>query len=1031
MNMWQHRPLSRRQISANKCRAALAAAALLVMTLSARSAHALDPSRLLTQYGHTAWLLQDGELPGPVYPIAQTRDGYLWIGTQAGVVRFDGVRFVPLEKLAGKSLADPFVTSLRGAGDGSLWIATLKGLERWQSGELTLLYEAPSFNIDEDERGTIWFWGLDGERESLCAGEGFRVHCYDKQDGLVLPSHCNGSMITDRKGTFWISCSGEVVRWRSGAHSETFPVEAVAKGGVISNLFTVVDTSGALWVGVSAPGSGLGLQRLMNGTWERFVRPEIDGSTMSVQAIFRDREGAIWVGTIDRGVYRILPNRVDHFDSKDGLSSDSIYWMFEDAAGSMWITTSKGLDRLRELTVASFTTREGLSVDEVDSVYASRNGTVWVGTALTLDMLNHGRVRSMGAAQGLPGSQVTALLEDDQSRLWLGVDNTLAIYADGKFHQVPGKDGKPLGFVGALAQDKQGDVWAAVRSDPRKIVRLRNDRVVEELATPSSPVASSLSADPVDGIWIGGRDGNLARLRSSGIESFATGVNRPITQIIARTADEVYGTSKKGLVVLKHGAVHVLGAINGLPCDEVDGFVEDDRQAFWLQMACGIVKVERTELEHSLKDPRQVMRVKVLDVLDGVRSGFAPFGQPVRTPDGQLWFGNGANLQTLDPRRTGGTTEPLPIYVEQVVADHRTMHPVSARLTLPALTRDLQIDYTAIDLAVPQRLRFRYRLDGRDQDWTEAQQRRQAFFTNLPQGDYRFRVAVSRGNGVWHEMTDSLQFAILPAFYQTHWFRVLIGVLCIGILWWAYVLRVSIVTARERSRMRAITFERERIARDLHDTLLQGLASASLQLEVADRQIPTDANAKPLIQRVTQLLRQLVDESRGAVRHLRLQSSEEEDLERALTQIAIDLAAPRHVKHHLVVEGGRRPLRPLVREEIFRIAGEALANAFRHSDASTVETVLEYGRDYVRLLVRDDGKGIDPEILSAGREGHFGLSGLRERASRIGALLNIRTGAGAGTEIDLRVPAAAAFERPSPGGLAQWVAKLYRRGASQ
>jgi signal transduction histidine kinase len=229
--------------------------------------------------------------------------------------------------------------------------------------------------------------------------------------------------------------------------------------------------------------------------------------------------------------------------------------------------------------------------------------------------------------------------------------------------------------------------------------------------------------------------------------------------------------------------------------------------------------------------------------------------------------------------------------------------------------------------------------------------------------------------------------------------------------------------------MHTITSERERIARDLHDTLLQGLASASLQLEVADRQIAADQSAKPLVQRVTQLLRQLADESRQAVRQVRSQSSEEEDLERALTQISNDLAAPRRVKYRVVVEGTQRRLRPLVREEIYRIAVEALANAFRHADASTVETVLEYGRDCVRVLVRDDGQGIDPHILNAGREGHFGLSGLRERASRIGAQLTIRTGAGVGTEIDLLVPASAAFDSPAPRGLSHWVTKLYRRGA--
>src|SRR5580698_8330114 len=240
--------------------------------------------------------------------------------------------------------------------------------------------------------------------------------------------------------------------------------------------------------------------------------------------------------------------------------------------------------------------------------------------------------------------------------------------------------------------------------------------------------------------------------------------------------------------------------------------------------------------------------------------------------------------------------------------------------------------------------------------------------------------------------------------------------------------RVRQLSRQLTMRMKERVNERTRIARDLHDTLLQGILSASLQLEVADRQIAADATAKPVVQRVSTLLRQLADESRHTVRHLRSHRSQEENLERALTQISSDLAAPRNVKYSVVVEGTPRSLRPVVRDEIYRIGGEALANVFRHADASAVETVLEYGRDHFRLLVRDDGRGIDPEILTAGREGHFGLSGLRERASKIGARLKIRTGAGAGTEIDLIVPAAAAFERSNPHGLMSWLGKLYFRG---
>jgi len=380
----------------------------------------------------------------------------------------------------------------------------------------------------------------------------------------------------------------------------------------------------------------------------------------------------------------------------------------------------------------------------------------------------------------------------------------------------------------------------------------------------------------------------------------------------------------------------------------------------------------------------------------------------------------------IDPKNLPRNALAPPVHIENLIVDGKIYSPRQL-LRLPPLGRDLEIDYTALSLVVPQKVQFRYRLEGRDKDWQDPGTRRQAFYTDLSPGRYRFHVIASNNDGVWNTTGASLEFAIEPTLYQTWWLRTAAMVTALALIVWGIRRRMQVVAVNIQARLVERLDERERIARDLHDTLLQGLVSASLQLEVADRQIAADATAKPLVQRISQQLRQLIDESRHTVRQLRLRRSQEEDLERALTQISSDLAAPKKVKYSVVVEGTPRSLRPLVREEIYRIGGEALANVFRHADAAAVETVLEYGRDHFRLLVRDDGKGIDPEVLTAGREGHFGLSGMRELARRIGAQLKIRTAAGAGTEIDLIVPSGAAFERPDPHGPVYWIARLYSR----
>jgi signal transduction histidine kinase len=351
------------------------------------------------------------------------------------------------------------------------------------------------------------------------------------------------------------------------------------------------------------------------------------------------------------------------------------------------------------------------------------------------------------------------------------------------------------------------------------------------------------------------------------------------------------------------------------------------------------------------------------------------------------------------------------------------------RVTLSHTQNMFSITFAGLDYLSSQSTRYRYRLEGLEQQWNEVgSDQRHATYTTLPAGQYTLRVQAARSRGSWNNGA-TLAIEILPPWWETWWLRTVVGLLLMLTAWLFYRLRIRQVSRQLTIRMEERLGERTRIAQELHDTVLQGLASASLQLEVADRQIAGDATAKPLVRRVSQLLRHLSDESRQTVRGLRLRHSEEENLERALTQISKDLAAPHKVKYQVVVEGTPRSLQALVRDEIYRIGGEALANAFSHARASTVETVLEYGRDHFRLLVRDDGKGIDPEVLKGGREGHFGLSGLRERASRIGALLKIRTGPGAGTEIDMLVPAAAAFQRPAPRGLLRWIGKLHYRGS--
>jgi signal transduction histidine kinase len=470
----------------------------------------------------------------------------------------------------------------------------------------------------------------------------------------------------------------------------------------------------------------------------------------------------------------------------------------------------------------------------------------------------------------------------------------------------------------------------------------------------------------------------------------------------------------------------------GTSLPSVSGIIETAVGDLWLSTSEGAMKLPADDVQRVVNNPLYVVRYTLLDFLDGMPGtpvAVRPLPTMAEGTDGRLWFATSIGIAWTDPRHVVRNALKPTVDVQSIIADGVRYEP-SAGLRLPIRTRNLQISYTALSLSIPERVRFRYQL-GAEQPWQDVGARREAYFTDLAPGQYRFRVIASNNDGVWNETGESVDFTIPPAFVQTKWFLAMCVAAGAAVLWSLLMLRVRQIQQRMRGRLEARLAERERIAQELHDTLLQGLLSASLQLAVANTQIAPNASAKPLVERVFQLLRQMIDEGRSAVRGLRTKGSEPDDVERAFSQIPQDLVADEKIEYRLIVEGAPRSLRPLIRGEVYRIGHEALANAFRHSTASVVEMVLYYARDRFRMVVRDNGGGMDPEIQRSGREGHWGLSGMHERSKKIGGRLNILSAAGAGTEIDLIVPAIVAFEPSASGGFRDWLATLYSRGQKQ
>jgi signal transduction histidine kinase/ligand-binding sensor domain-containing protein len=1006
--------------------------AATVLTLCS-SALGLSSDRRISQYAHTAWRIQDGFFSGAPQTITQTADGYLWIGTEAGLVRFDGIRFVPWTPPNGQALPSSRIHSLLGASDGSLWIGTSTGLAHWSKGELSTLAGAPAFieSIVQDSEGTVWITRsqVRDAEGGLCQVAVDALRCHGPGDGI--PFAYAQPLFNDAHGNLWIGSSLGVCRWKSG-DAKTYIVKALMRVKGLAGVSAIAPgIDGSVLVGMRQQGKGLGLQELRDGVWQDYILPGLDGPEMHVSTLLRDHEGDLWLGTANNGLYRVHDGQADHFGSTDGLSSDAVQGLYEDREGDLWVATSRGIDRFRDTRVVSYSIREGLTSEDVDSVLASHDGTVWVGNLHALDVLRHERFNGIGRQKGLPGTLITSLFEDQIGRVWVGVDSGLTVYEKARFRWVTKSDGASIGVVTAIAEDVDHNIWVAT-TEPA-LFRIQDLTVREEIKPPRIPRVLSLVADPKDGIWLGLSNGNLARYKRGQLDMVTT--NRPgkfsVRNLLADADGSAWWVTQEGLFRWKTGKVGTLNSHNGLPCDDMFALVRDARGSLWLDTQCGLVAIESAELERWWQQPDLKLRVKTLDVFDGAQPGLTNFRPEIsRAPDGKLWFANENILQVVDPEHLDGNHIAPPVVVEQITAD-RKKYAVSENLQLPARTRDIEIDYTALSLVVPEKVRFRYKLDGRDADWQDPENRRRAFYSDLHPGNYQFHVIAANNDGVWNEQGATARFSILPAFFQTEWFRALSVLAGVGVLWLLYALRVRHLATSIQARLNDRLEERERIARDLHDTLLQGIFSASIHFNVANNHLPADSQAKPSVQRGVDLLAQVSKEGRNSLLALRTAASSQSDLEEALSRLRAEFALPANVDFRVVTTGEARALRPLMRDEVYLIAREAVINAFRHSNASAIQVKVDYVSRNLRVSVRDNGRGIDEELLKSGREGHWGLANMRERAERIGGRLRVSSRANAGTVVRLWIPGKLAFEAAATNAFWSWLTRLYPWGSER
>jgi len=994
-----------------------AVALCLQLLLTVNSVFAVDPNRHISQYGHTAWRMQDGIFTGTPNVITQTPDGYIWIGTQAGLVRFDGARFVPGTTSKGQPLPDIRITSLRSARDSSLWIGTPYGLSRLKDGELTSYTTAPIgiSTIIEDHEGTIWVtrYRVTDGKGPLCRVADKGLECYGKSDGI--PVGYGVGLAEDSLGNLWIG-SYMLCRWRPGSTQTFFEQELKHLKGNPGVFDIVAGPSGSVWVALERAGPKLGVRYYADGKWASYVAKGFDGASVNAQSLFIDRDNALWVGTSSDGLYRIHNGVADHFGSVNGLSGDSVVSFFQDREGNLWVTTDGGVDVFRNTPMISFSTREGLSSPTIRSVLGTRDGSLWVGTEGGLNLFRENEFSAIKREQGLPGEQVSAMFEDHAGRLWLGIDEKLMIYEQGKFREVPKADGSAMalgGHIISITEDVEKTIWAIAYTVPRRLYRIR-DQKVSEIPVNEVPYAGWLAASEAGGVWLGSySDNKIARYHDDRVEVISLQQGESpliVNNLLVDSGNSVWVATNNAVFKWNDGQLKAMSSQNGLPCTLVFSLVKDDQGSLWLYTKCGLIKIDASELQRWWEHPEAQIVTTTFGASEGVRAGsIAAQPKASKSADGRLWFSNALVLQMIDPKHLYSNVTPPPVHVEEVVADRKS-YSVLENLRLPALTRDLEIDYTALSFSVPQKVHFKYMLEGHDVVWQEPGTRRQAFYSDLGPGNYRFRVIASNNDGVWNDVGATLNFNIAPAWYQTIWFRVASVITGLFLLWAIYWFRVRQVARAISVRFDERLAERTRLARELHDTFLQTIQASKMVADDALERATDASRMRRSMEQLSKWLGQAMHEGRTALNSLRTSTTEENDLAEALERATEEGPIPSSMAVDFSVIGNAREMHPIVRDEIYRIGYEAIRNAYVHSHGSRLEVELRYD-DNLSVRVSDNGKGIDSVVLDKGKEGHFGLPGMRERSARIGGKFKLVSAVTSGTEMTLVVPGNIVFRK--------------------
>ena len=980
-------------------------------------ARALDPNRLLSQYIREQWSTETGFPGGAVNSIAQTADGYLWVGTDRGLIRFDGFNFRPVSFASIGIASNVSILQLLTDAGGTLWIRPQgTNLVSHKNGKFEIV-KSPLYGISALSKDTNG-----GVLVSDIEQGAFRFIDDDVQKlGPSTPPVI--SMAGTADGKIWIGTLGDGLFLLAGGRVAN--VNAGLPDQKINCLLPI--GSDELWVGTDT-----GLYR---GNGKGFRRVELPSFLSSVQvlSILRDRDSNIWVGTA-RGLLRINAKGISFSEENELRGDNGINALFEDREGNLWIGGSRGLGRIRDSAFTTYSSVSDRSFEHNGPVYVDMEGRTWFAPAQGgMYILQNGHVQPVTA---IPANDVVYSITGGADEVWAGRQRgglTRLQFRNGTItsQSYTQANGLAQNSVYAVYESRDGSVWAGSLNggvSKFKDGRFTTYTTINGLA--SNTVSSILET----------HDGAMWFATPNGLGSFSIGRWRTYATVDGLPSPEVdclfedssgtlWSGTSVGLAFFASNRFEVPHESPDVLREQIVGMTEDKRGRFWIATSGHVLRVPRDKLLSGVVKAIDVREYSQADGLESAK-GVKRSRSVVSDSAGRIWFSLSSGLSVVDPSQITDKSVPALPHIEAITADDNTLN-LAASVRIPPSARRITFEYTGLSLAAPERIRFRYFLENFDSSWSQPVAAREAVYTNLGPGSYRFRLIASNSEGLWNGPETAIALNVAPTYYQTNWFRALCVLAFLALLWVSFQLRLRQLRHQFNIGLEARVSERTRIARELHDTLLQSFNALLLRLQTVSNVLPARPDeAKRRIDSAIEQASQAIVEGRDAVHEMRSTTSTTIDLDRAVSDFARELLSgpisELVPEVHVQVEGTPAPLNPVVRDEVYRIVTEAVRNAIRHANASRIEVVIRYDEHYLRLRIGDNGKGIDPAVLDGDHKaGHWGLRGMRERAKLVGGTLEVWSQVDTGTEIEMKIPAATAYAKAHASQPA--VLSLFRR----